>query len=395
MAEYKSPVPITEVLDLLKIPIPSTSRSSFYMPCPICDSASGKRKQEKHLNVNIEDDVWNCPKCCTGGATVHFYAFFAHGIDPSELKRDKELRKQMYKEISDKSGVIDFKAFEKKRVDIPRIDFPPTDIDERDFTYRCLLRNLPLSEAHMQNLKKRGMKESTIQKNGYGSTALVGLNKIPQELRMQDACNLQGVPGFYKKDGQWTLCKQNPGIMIPVREVPEDFSNGCLGKIQGIQIRYDDEIKPGLRYMWLSTRDMEFGSGAEVWTHFVGYPEKTIWLTEGPLKGDIANMFLDEPFICVPGVNCLSHLEDQLKRLMDFGVRHVKTAFDMDYKTKPTVQKAYNNLIELLSGLGLTYERVTWDERFKGIDDYLYGVYLKKTDREAYEKLLAKMTEKK
>lgn len=377
---YQSPVPMTEVLDLLRIGIPSTSRASFNIPCPICDKNNGRR-QEKHLNINIEDDVWCCPKCSSGGGVVHFYAFYAHGYDPSQLKYDKELRKQMFKEISEKSGTIDFKEFQSKRVEIPKIDFPPTDITERDFTYNCLLNNLALSDAHKENLIKRGLSEDVIIRNGYKSVPLVGLTKIPQELRMQDACNLQGVPGFYKKDGQWTLLKQNAGILIPVREVPdnlEDFKNGNnLGKIQGMQVRYDKEPRPGCKYMWLSTRDMESGSGAETWSHFVGYPEKTIWITEGPLKGDIANYFLDEPFLCIPGVNAIYHLEAQLEKLGDYGARHIKTAFDMDYKTNENVKKAYAKLIEMIKRMGFTYERVNWNEQYKGIDDYLFATHSK------------------
>lgn len=375
---YQSPVPITEVCDLLGINA-ITSRASFNIPCPICDDNTGSRRQEKHLNINIQDDVWCCPKCGSGGGSVHLYGFFAYGIDPQQLKKDKDKKRELYKEISEKSGNIDLSALQAKRVEIPKIDFPPTEISERDFTYNCFLRQLSLSEAHKENLLKRGLTEEIIVKKGYKSVPLIGLNKIPNELRMQDACNLQGVPGFYKKDGQWTVLKQNPGIFIPVRDIPtpEEMARGELGKIQGMQIRYDKEPRKGCKYMWFSTRDMESGSGAETWTHFVGYPEREVWITEGPLKGDIANMFLDEPFLCIPGVNAIYHLEPKLRQLMALGTRHVKTAFDMDYMTNKNVQRAYAKLIEMIKTLGLTYERVNWNPEHKGIDDHLFAEYKK------------------
>lgn len=375
----ESPVPILDVLSLVNIH-PSTSRASFNINCPLCDQGE-KNHREKHLNVNIEKDVWCCPKCGSGGGAVHLYGFLAHGTDPAIIKGNKQLIAQYLKEISEATGTVDLAQLKSRKVEVQKVDFPPTVLSERDFTYNCLLDKLSLSDSHMENLIRRGLRRSDIERNKYKSAPLIGLNKLPNELRMQDTCSLQGVPGFYKKGGQWTLLKQNPGIMIPVREVSDDFSKRPQGMIQGLQVRYDKEPRPGCKYMWYSTRDMTSGSGAETWAHFVGYPEKTIWLTEGPLKGDIANRFLDQPFICIPGVNALYHLEDSLKILMDYGVRHIKTAFDMDYKTNPHVQKAYANLVDMLHKLRLTYERVNWSEQYKGIDDYLLAMYLKNGGR--------------
>ena len=88
---YQSPVPITEVCDLLGINA-ITSRASFNIPCPICDDNTGSRRQEKHLNINIQDDVWCCPKCGSGGGSVHLYGFFAYGIDPTGLMQAQSQR---------------------------------------------------------------------------------------------------------------------------------------------------------------------------------------------------------------------------------------------------------------------------------------------------------------
>jgi hypothetical protein len=67
-----------------------------------------------------------------------------------------------------------------------------------------------------------------------------------------------------------------------------------------------------------------------------------------------------------------------LDMLWKLGVRRIKTAFDMDYKSNINVQEAYINLILCLNEYGFIVERLTWDENYKGLDDYLKAVYLEK-----------------
>jgi hypothetical protein len=123
---------------------------------------------------------------------------------------------------------------------------------------------------------------------------------------------------------------------------------------------------------------MESGSGAETYVHFVGHPEQTCLLTEGPLKADIIHRFIGAPVIAVPGVSSIKNLRPMLDMLWKLGVRRIKTAFDMDYKSNINVQEAYINLILCLNEYGFIVERLTWDENYKGLDDYLKAVYLEK-----------------
>ena len=366
----KSPIPITDILSLCQIPYPN--KASFNIPCPICDGARNDSRH-KHMNVRIDGDVFRCPKCSTGGGAVAFYGFMVKGIDPDIVKRDKNLYFELLKEIKEKTGTVDLYQHKKRVVEIKPIDFPPTDVVTRDETYSALFKSLSLSDDHYNNLVKRGLRKEDIERNEYVTTPIIGIKKIPNDLRHQ-GLELTGVPGFYKKNNAWTMIQMGRGIYIPVRDL-----SGILerdkGYIQGIQVRLDNPTHNN-KYMWLSSRDYESGSGAETWCHFAGYPEETVLLTEGPLKADIIYRFTNTPVIAVPGVNALKHLDPLFEKLKELGVKKIQTAFDMDFKTNPHVQKGYSNLIKKINDYGLTYSMLVWDENYKGYDDYLLHMYL-------------------
>lgn len=351
-------ISMADCLNLLGIPL--SSKTSFNIPCPICDM--GKRK-DKHLNVNLAKDVFCCPKCSSGGGVVAFYAFIKHGTDPELLKNNPDLKLQFLKEMKEVGNFdVDYSEYKKQQQKLPpRKDFPPTDLASRDKAYSCLLKELGLSKTHYNALIKRGLRREDILKNGYASVPVLSF-----DCSKLQGCELRGVPGFYKEHGLWTLRTNNKGFFIPVRNFDK--------KIQGLQIRFDKTEKS--KYIWLSTSDFDSGSGAETWAHFVGYPEETVYITEGPLKADIIYRFKNVPVLAVPGVNALTHLETMLKELKKFGISKVVTAFDMDYKTNENVKKGYNKLLSLCFDLGLSTKRLNWDENYKGLDDFLLHEYL-------------------
>ena len=77
------------------------------------------------------------------------------------------------------------------------------------------------------------------------------------------------------------------------------------GFIQGMKIRLDDDA--ARKYRWLSSRSsrMENGTRSYSWIHVTGdTTQKRAYLTEGPLKGDIASYFANDAlFVCLGGVN--------------------------------------------------------------------------------------------
>ncbi len=181
---------------------------------------------------------------------------------------------------------------------------------------------------------------------------------------------LHGLPGFYTKDGTWTLAGAN-GFLIPVRNKD--------GLIQGMKIRLDDGA--ARKYRWLSSRSsrMENGTRSYSWIHVTGdTTQKRAYLTEGPLKGDIASYFANNAlFVCLGGVNAHKGLRETL---LSLGVTEVMEAMDMDQFTNPQVWQAILTLRrEVQSIPGIRYYQCTWNPRFKGVDDYLLDWTKRKT----------------
>lgn len=115
------------------------------------------------------------------------------------------------------------------------------------------------------------------------------------------------------------------------------------------------------------------------WIHVTGdTTQKRAYLTEGPLKGDIASYFANSAlFVCLGGVNAHKGLRETLQSL---GVTEVMEAMDMDQFTNPQVRQAIGTLRrEVQSIPGIRYYQCTWNPRFKGVDDYLLDWTKRKT----------------
>lgn len=348
----------------------SIGRRSFNETCPNCED---RKPRNLLLHVDMDKGVFRCPKCETSGGAMHYYGFIKYGYSRDYMDSDKSVQAKLLSELEGNESDLQSIARETPKP-VPRKDVPNIALPERNRTYSALLNHLDLAESHYNNLISRGLREKDIYENGYKTVPKMGLTKLPQELR-KEACDLLGVPGFFKKGETWTLQKNNQGFFIPARDVCQ---NGIsrFGLIQGMQIRFDVVSDDETRYKWLSTKDMESGSAAETYAHFVGFPEKTILLTEGPLKGDIIYRFLNIPVLAIPGVNCQNNLREMLPILWKLGVRNIKLAFDMDYKNNTNVADAYVKLILLLEEFGFNVERYIWDANYKGLDDYLLYAYL-------------------
>ena len=116
---------------------------------------------------------------------------------------------------------------------------------------------------------------------------------------------------------------------------------------------------------------LENGTRSYSWIHVTGdTAQKRAYLTEGPLKGDIASYFANNAlFVCLGGVNAHKGLRETL---LSLGVTEVMEAMDMDQFTNPQVRQAIGTLRrEVQSIPGIRYYQCTWNPRFKGVDDYL------------------------
>ena len=77
--------------------------------------------------------------------------------------------------------------------------------------------------------------------------------------------------------------------------------------------------------------------------HLAGSPgEKTIFITEGPLKGDLAHALSGRTFGCVPGANQYANLPPFLQAMKLMGTEAVYEAYDMDKLLKTVCRGDYN-----------------------------------------------------
>lgn len=339
---------IWDVISLLGLPTAPSGRSSYYIPCPCCDS----KQREKHLNINLKKEVFRCPRCGISGGIFDLYSLY------TGVPRDK-----VRKALVERLGVPEqFHHTQKKVVVEKSVECPVADIDIRHRTYTALLSKLSLSADHQENLLGRGLTSDEIVWLGYKTTPIIGMEEIAKQLQ-REGCLLPGVPGFYRNEsGTWRFVQTQRGILIPVRDYQ--------GRIQGLQIRRDNSRKR--KFRWVSSNEKKDGCHAEGWTHLAGSPAPRILLTEGPMKADVIHRLTGMTVLAVPGVNALAQLELTLIKLQESGIEEIKTAFDMDFAMNPHVQIGYQKLLELLAQMKFRFGTYIWDAAYKGLDDYVW-----------------------
>ncbi len=314
----------------------NTTRSA---PCPICGHAGWCR-------LSADGQLAACRRIEQGAARTRTdkngAAFFIHRIDGRAADPP------------------------------PRLDPPPmttasrADTDTRHRVYSALLAALPLSSAHREGLRRRGLTDARIDAAQYRTLPAQGRARIARELarRFGDAV-LLAVPGFILKDGvsgKYITVAGAAGLLIPCRTGD--------GRIAALKVRRDAD-GDGPRYSYLSSAKFG-GPSAELCCHVpigIDKPAATVRLTEGELKADAAFALNGTPTISIPGVGNWKLCVPVLRELRTSGVR---IAFDADAATNPAVARALQAAFDglALDGFAVSIER--WDaERGKGIDDLL------------------------
>ena len=239
----------------------------------------------------------------------------------------------------------------------------PTALAERSAVYEEMLSYLTLSDHHRANLRERGLSDERIEENGYKSMPERAADRrlLARLVRMDH--DLLGIPGFYTRYGEWTLAGPN-GFLIPVRDRD--------GLIQGLKIRLDGEDNPKRKYRWLSSRDKNLPNGTRSysWVHVTGdRTRKRAFVTEGPLKGDVASFLANDAlFVCTGGVNAIHGLRETIEQL---GVSEVVEAMAMDQMVNPQVRNGILAMRkEVMKISNLKYSKYTWNPAYKGVDDY-------------------------
>ena len=314
--------------------------------CPFCGGT------KNHLFLNTGTNQWYCQKCGRGGNAVTLYAS-VFGVS----------NKAAFEELA-QDKVIRFASRKEKARREPPAQLAPIAI--RHDVYYDMLSMMSLSEEHRQNLLGRGLSPERIQGNMYRSVPADWRKRREIACTLTERYPLSGVPGFFTRDGGWCLWGR-PGILIPCLD-PE-------GYIQGLQIRLDDTSKG--KYRWLSSNPeygYENGTPACSWVHVTGDTTKdTACITEGGLKGDVASFLRNDAlFVCVPGVGNIEFLVDTLAALPN--LKRLVGCYDRDQMKNKNVTLAVAKMeAEIKTKLGLPYEPFAWDDRYNGIDDFLFA----------------------
>lgn len=348
-------------------------RASAYLPCPHCDAKYNGRK--KRLYINFTDNVWRCNRCDSGGGILHLLVHYGAAANIKEA----------HKILSDAYGGLKpeirqrVETEKKKAAEFQGCDEPIVDKESRNKTYEAMLLYLPLHPEHQADLKKRGLPSEIIQRNMYAS--------IPSEAEARELCTyllsggyqLIGTPGFFNgPDRQVALVRWKTGYYIPVRDIDHN--------IVGCQIRFD----AGTRYMWLSSlndvehkpRDGGCSVSGNQKIHVTGLEylkdSKVVYVTEGPLKADVASYLSKKPFVGICGLSNRAGLPEVLQRLKKLGAEKIVDAFDMDRFDNPDVMREIKKISVMIEDAGLQMEKIRWPVEWKGIDDFLLHQFQQK-----------------
>lgn len=357
-----------------------------------CPFVSGKT-----FDVNVTTSTYKCWHDCTGcsgngkGGVLALYRMFH-----SECETNKDAAKQIHSALYGdlKTGSKDYEA-RKAQIIKPQKEVQKTKYaspDEIDGAYRVLLSLLPLKEKHKSNLLSRGMSAKGIEDGLYRS---IPENKEEMYALMQKLndmnIKLDGVPGFYKKGNSYRISLPGlydkntktffygSGFFVP--------SFGRNGKIFSMQIRMDDTYLSRFpakqakrrRYIWFTSSGYDSGCQAinrATYGVVDGTPRNTgnvVYVTEGALKAQVAHDIdhKHRQFCAISGIANSEAFRKFVRTQKKAGCKILVDAFDMDRNEKDTVKNAIDKLYAIAEEEGLPLQPFAWDERFKGIDDYL------------------------
>lgn len=353
------PFNIRDVLSALNIPIRRSDGNFLYIDCPVCYEENTAKKGK--CQIRMDSNVFNCPRCGTGGGMLKLYSLI-------ENCSEKEANRRMREFVKSPSfnAKREQESYRKALQSAPKlVKLAPKPVIDR--TYRTLLTLCVLRVEHKKNLLKRGLTEKQIAHYGFKSVPWKNESDAIVNQLIEKGCTLKGVPGFYYEHGKWKMAVyyKNSGFFVPMLNIK--------GQCLGMQIRRDTGDP---KYLWFSSSGYEQGCNRTSIPTFSNHWNigKSVCITEGGLKAYIAHAYSGVTFIGIAGVTQFKLLPLLFTQLKKAGVTTIADCFDMDYRTNPHVQKAREQLKNEIINAGFIYARYEWDEKYKGIDDYLVAV---------------------
>lgn len=412
-----------DVQDVLRLICPTTKKmrqtGEMSIACPLHPGNS--------FDLNVHSGgfrCWkSCPDCPVGGKgkTVKLYMLFNPSLSYEEAVEAI---------CAEKTAPAAHAAPSAPAYVIPEPvkNSEMAPIEVRDKTYRALLKMLPLTDAHRQEFRKRGMTDAQIEELRPRSIPMCGVHSIPQNL-LEMGCTLEGVPLFGKENGEWALSttKGKTGCFVPYYD--------RMGRIQQLQIRFDIKPRPEMtdkelkelkkaRYRWGTSAHMTDGCSAKNVT-FWGVEhaaekfkaEKTVYVTEGGIKASVASALSGRWYIGTTSVSCHEQFAEIVRWCKKTGKRMVD-CYDMDGKitneesivpmdsfirdkasypqeivrqmetsSNPILVKNKDGKLRVVNGnvhksiqamhqiakdLGVEFHDWFWDPEYKGVDDHLF-----------------------
>lgn len=201
----RKPIHLHAVAEKMSIPMHNTE-----VDCICCG-----RKQKLHLFPGGKG--FYCPACHVSGNDILFYLMNKTGQEPAILMEmlingtldERAVVDKFYKDMGSEGKI----PFAVKTIQVKKVDVDNVELSERNLTYNAFLNKLKISTEHERNLIERGLRRSDIIANNYKTVPKIGFSKIAADLR-KESYNLEGVPGFFKKDGLWSVKKTLPGFLF-------------------------------------------------------------------------------------------------------------------------------------------------------------------------------------
>jgi hypothetical protein len=332
---------IAKILNL-KIRYDNQNSGNLDVDCPFC-------KKQSKMNLNATKNAYRCNNCGESGGMIQLYGKIC-GISNSDA----------YREICEILGCSTAVVVDNNALAVQSVS--RADNNTVHQTYSMLLSLLTLATPHKEQLLARGLSQEQIVEFKYKSVPAFGQQQLCMKL-LQSGCTLDGVPGFFKENGEWNVKLKAPGIVIPVY--------GIDGKIAGMQIRLNNPVN-GRKYIWFSSKDLESGTSSGSPIHFIGDPTaKRVYVTDGSLKGTIAHNLTGYTFVCLPGAKSLSGLDGLLSCLKANGTIEVIEAFDINKLTDKQAEESAAKLREKLFAHGFKVTSSIWgDKSLVSVDDY-------------------------
>lgn len=263
---------------------------------------------------------------------------------------------------------------------------PIAPIEHRHKIYKKLIQLSPISKCdELASKNVRTRREQIRASDNYGKFPKTAIERhrlvgsIIDSISRDDGSFpiFRGVPGFWRGSNGGPRLGNDFDSVDDMLLIPFYDPNGFIQACQ-IRILRQSPNTSG-KYLWLSSIRQRDGCGPGTPLHhegafgFKGKSIGTVLVTEGALKAATVQTFLPDRYVVGNSGVATSHREIvKTSRKKDLEI-----AFDADCFTNPHVARALASLVGLRTREQkfLSYERQTrilsWDRRFKGIDDAL------------------------